>query len=121
MKRLDYINSPRVLGQKIELDLLFDNFIFEIELKRINVKPKNKIARNRIRQEKLSIQESLFEQMRFQNKRMFKGDVALHIVIQINQINAPSIHNIPKHYIDILCEPDSSFKRKYGILKMIID
>lgn len=69
--------------------------------------------------DKRRFQECLLKAMKEGNRNTYKCDVAVSIRIFINQNAAPSIQNISKYYIDLICkfEQSNNLSRKYLLLK----
>lgn len=114
MNKLEYLNSPNQLIKNALHDWFCKQFTFEFKTPRLlskKAKPKSKTL------ETIRFQTELFNALNTVNKRMYRSDVFLEILISVDQSNAPQINKIPKFYIDLLWRPDESFKRKYGILK----
>jgi hypothetical protein len=114
MNKLEYLNSPKRLVNSTLNNWYLNQFTFVFETSRLLSKKAKLKSRNI---ETVRFQTELFEAMKNVNKRMYRSDVFLEILIKVDQSNAPQINKIPKFYIDLLWRPDSSFNRDYVILR----
>ncbi len=107
------LTDPRYIYKKNQKNFLKSRFKFTYQSDSLKTKNGNNLKGN------IEFQNQLNLALKSSKRRTFQSDVALKLVIRIKQNNAPSIQNIAKNYIDLICRtlPSSQLKRKTLILK----
>jgi hypothetical protein len=75
--------------------------------------------RSKSETENLRFQNYILSKLISDNKRCYRGNVAVEFIFKVNQNNSPAIQSLLKHYIDLIQEPLETIntKRKYLLIK----
>lgn len=103
------LTDPKYVFRKNQKNYWRSKFSFTYKTKELKTKGKNL-------KDSQEFQKQLDQALKTSNRRPFRNDVALVVTILINQRNAPSIQNIAKNYIDLICRMPISKKRKKSLI-----